>query len=70
MAIFYGLSLALALSVNGVVTAWLAMPMLGTPGPIRWLLSHTMIGKLAPPPEGVAERAKLLIPILDKGVSR
>lgn len=69
MAIFYGLILGAGLTGLGVVTAWLTLPV-RAPRHIRWLVRHTVVGRLAPPPEGVAERAKLLIPILDKGASR
>lgn len=70
MAIFYGLAAAAALATAGVVAAVLMIPALGAPGPVGWLLEHTAVGRLAPPPDGVAERARLLIPELDKGVSR
>jgi hypothetical protein len=70
MAIFYGLAAAAALGTAGLVSAILTIPALGTPGPVAWLLEHTAVGRLAPPPDGVAERARLLIPELEKGVSR
>ena len=67
MALFYGLSAAVVLGAVGLVTATLIPPRLTPPRFICWLVSRTPLGRLSAPPEGVAERARLLIPSLDKG---
>ena len=68
MAIFYGLVAAGVLAFVGLVSATLIVPRLKLPKPVRWLLYRTIFGRLSAPPDGVAERARLLFPNLDKGV--
>lgn len=69
MAIVYGLFAAAVLLAIGLVTALLTVPRLPAPGPVLWLLRHTALGRLSAPPDGVAKRARVLIPNLDKGAS-
>lgn len=67
MAIFYGLIAAAVLASVGLVTATLVFPRLDPPRRVGWLLERTLLGRLSAPPDGVVERARLLIPSLDKG---
>ncbi len=67
IAIGYGISAAIVLASVGLLTATLLVPRLGPPQPVVWVLERTLLGRLAAPPDGAAERARLLIPNLDKG---
>jgi hypothetical protein len=67
MAIVYGVFGSLVLASVGLAAATLILPRLSPPGPVAWLLRRTPLGRLSAPPDGVAERARLLIPNLDKG---
>ena len=69
IAIFYGMTLAVALGGIGLTALILAVTR-RLAAPLRWIVAHTFFGRLAPPPDGVVERARLLIPDLDKGASK
>lgn len=66
MAIFYGMVGALAVGLPGLVSLWLSMPRLRPPQAVNWLVRRTPFGRLSAPPESVTERARLLIPNLDR----
>jgi hypothetical protein len=67
MAIAYGMIAAVALASAGLVAATLLFPRVNPPLPVAWLVERTPLGRLSAPPDEVAERARLLIPSLDKG---
>lgn len=69
IAIVYGLVAAGALAAFGLVSLVLMIPGLDV-APVRWLITHAPFSRLSPPPDGVAERAQLLIPDLEKGASQ
>ena len=69
IAIFYGMTAAVVVGAIGLVALAIALSRRG-PVPIRWVVAHTPFGRLAPPPDSVVERARLLIPDLDKGASQ
>jgi hypothetical protein len=69
MAIFYGMFVAVVLGAVGLVGITLWFPRLDPPRSVAWLVDRTALGRLTEPPDGVAERARLLIPNLDKGAS-
>lgn len=69
MAILYGMVLGLALACIALVSIALTFSFSTLPPPVAWLVAHTAVGRLAAPPDGVAERARLLIPNIDKGAN-
>jgi hypothetical protein len=69
MAIYYGMFAATVLGAVGLVGLTLLVPRLNPPRPVAWLIARTALGQLIEPPDEVAERARLLIPNLDKGAS-
>ena len=67
MAVFYGLVVAASVGSAGLVA--LALAAVGPQSRVlRWVVAHTVYGRLSGPPVGVVERAQLLIPDLNKGV--
>ena len=66
IAIFYGMVAAVALGGVGLVSVVLSIPGLDV-APVRWLAGRAPFARLSAPPDSVVERARLLIPDLDKG---
>ena len=69
IAIFYGMLVAMAFAAVGLVGLILVLARRDPPSPVLWLIERTALGRLAEPPDGAVERARLLIPNLDKGAS-
>jgi hypothetical protein len=67
IAIFYGMCGAVVAGAVALVAAAAAIPPVCRTPPLRWLVGRTPLGRLAAPPDNVADRARLLIPSLDKG---
>jgi len=70
MAVLYGTVMAVALAGVGLVAVVLVLSGATPPRRVDWLVAHTAVGRLSAPPDGVAERAVLLIPNIDKGANR
>jgi hypothetical protein len=64
-----GIGLAVAAFIFAIPAILVALLYNRIPGPVRRLVASTPMGRLRPPPDDYAERARRLVPALENGGS-